>query len=75
MDIIGRVFVIIGTFSVKKRVLEDAIIQNGGIVRKTLNEKTDYLLAGTNSGGRIAQARRLGIPVLTEKELREVLKC
>jgi len=54
-----------------KRVVEDA----GGRVTSTVSGKTDFVVVGENPGSKLAAARELGIRILTEKELLELVSA
>jgi DNA ligase (NAD+) len=39
-----------------------------------VTRKTDYVVAGTDPGSKYQQAERLGIPIIGETELQELLQ-
>ena len=49
------------------------IEQAGGKVSSAVSKKTSYLVAGEDAGSKLAKARELGVPVLTEDELRALI--
>ncbi len=53
-----------------KRMIEDA----GGKVSGSVSKKTDYVVAGDDPGSKLDKARELGVKVVGEKELEELLK-
>ncbi|MCP4169087.1 MAG: NAD-dependent DNA ligase LigA [Chloroflexi bacterium] len=70
----AKVFVITGTLPAWSREQAAAVIkEHGGKVTGSVSSKTDYLLAGERAGAKLAKAEKLGVPVLTEQALRELL--
>jgi DNA ligase (NAD+) len=70
----GKTFVLTGTLErhsrdEAKKMLEDA----GGRVSDSVSKKTDYVIAGTDAGSKLDKAKELGIPVIGEKEMTELL--
>lgn len=71
----GKTFVITGTLlTMKREDAKDLIEQNGGKVAGSVSKKTDYLLAGDNAGSKLTKAQQLGITVISEDELKDLLK-
>ncbi len=70
-----KTFVITGTLPTLGRKEAAALIEaHGGRVVGSISKKTDYLLAGESAGSKLMKARTLGIPVLSEEELRALLQ-
>ena len=70
----GRSFVITGTLPTMKRDEAQAIIeQNGGVVKSSVSKKTDFVLAGDDAGSKLTKARELGITVIDEAGLFELI--
>jgi DNA ligase (NAD+) len=66
----GMTFVITGTLpSMSRKEANDIIEKNGGKVVSSVSSKTSYLVAGEDPGSKLAKAKELGIPQLTEEEL------
>jgi DNA ligase (NAD+) len=51
----------------------ERIMAAGGRVTGSVSKKTDYLIAGESAGSKLTKAERLGVPVLDEAGLRELL--
>lgn len=67
-------FVITGTLNIKRDELKDMIITNGGKVIESVSRKTDYLVLGENPGSKYDKAMLLGIPILNEEEILDMLE-
>ncbi len=67
-------FVITGTLNIKRDELKDMIITNGGKVIESVSRKTDYLVLGENPGSKYEKAKLLGIPILNEEEILDMLE-
>ena len=70
----GKVLVLTGTLPTLTR--DDAaalIVEAGGKVTGSVSKKTDYVIAGDEAGSKLAKAEQLGITVLDEAGLRELL--
>lgn len=70
----GKTFVLTGTLAhftrdQAKQLIEDA----GGRVSGSVSKKTDYVVAGTDAGSKLDKAKELGVQVIGEKELEELL--
>jgi DNA ligase (NAD+) len=72
----GSTFVITGTLpSLSRREATALIQEHGGKVTGSVSGKTSYLLAGESAGSKLRKARELGVPVLDEDELREMISA
>ncbi len=70
----GRIFVLTGRLPGWTRAeAAEKIRALGGEVRETVNEATDYVVAGEGAGEKLVAARRLGLTVLDEAGLRALL--
>lgn len=66
----GKTFVLTGTLPTLKRSEAKAVIEeNGGKVSGSVSKKTDFLVAGEESGSKLDKANALGVPIITEAEL------
>ena len=72
----GKSFVVSGVFSNFSRdEIKAFIAQHGGEVKGSLSSKTNYLLAGEKMGPeKRKKAESLGIPIITEAELEQMVK-
>lgn len=71
----GRTFVITGTLPTLSREAARTLIEQGGHkVTGAVSKKTDYLVAGEDPGSKLEKARTLGVAVLDEAGLLELLK-
>ncbi len=70
----GMTFVVTGTLpTLSRKEAEELIQQHGGKVSSSVSKKTSMVLAGENAGSKLSKAQELGIRVLSEKELYELL--
>lgn len=70
----GKTFLLTGTLPTLKRNEAKSIIEShGGKVSSSVSKKTDYVVAGAEAGSKLDKANELGINVLTEAELLDML--
>ncbi len=70
----GKTFVLTGTLAhfsrdEAKKMIEDA----GGKVTGSVSKKTDYVVAGADAGSKLDKAKELGVEVIDEKEMKNLL--
>jgi len=71
----GKTFVLTGTLNAFTRDEAKARLQAlGGKVSGSVSKKTDYVIAGTEAGSKLAKAEELGVTVLDEKGLLGLLE-
>jgi DNA ligase (NAD+) len=69
----GKTFVLTGTLSnysrdEAKKMIEDA----GGKVTGSVSKKTDYVVAGADTGSKLDKATELGVKVIDEKQMQQL---
>lgn len=71
----GMTFVVTGTMPTLSRTEATQLIeQHGGKVSGSVSKKTTYVLAGEAAGSKLTKAQSLGISILTESQLLEMLQ-
>jgi DNA ligase (NAD+) len=70
----GKTFVLTGSLAhftrdEAKKMIEDA----GGKVTGSVSKKTDYVVAGADAGSKLDKAKELGVSVIDEKEMDELI--
>ena len=70
----GLVFVITGTLPTLSRNEAKAMIESaGGKVTGSVSKKTDYLVAGEKAGSKLTKAENLGVAIIDEAQIYEML--
>ena len=71
----GKTFVLTGTLPTMTRDQASEIIESyGGKCSGSVSKKTSYVLAGEAAGSKLVKARELGIPVISEGDLMEMIR-
>ncbi len=70
----GKTIVITGTLSLPREEIKRKIEALGGIVSSTVSKNTNYLVVGSEPGSKYNKALSLGIKIITEKELNDILE-
>jgi len=74
LPLAGKTVVVTGTLTTMSRAAAKEAVQSlGGKAAGSVSKKTDFLIAGDNAGSKLAKAQELGIPLMTEEELTELL--
>jgi len=70
----GKTFVLTGSLPTLSRDEASALIRDaGGNVTGSVSKNTDFLLTGEEAGSKLDKAKELGVKILTEKELLQML--
>ena len=70
----GLTFVLTGTLPTMTRDEASSIIKkNGGKVSGSVSKKTSYVVAGEEAGSKLTKAKELGVPVISEDELKAMI--
>ena len=71
----GKTFVLTGTLpTMTRNEASDLIKLYGGKTSGSVSKKTDFVLAGEDAGSKLTKANELGIKVISEEELLEMVK-
>ncbi len=73
-DVAGKTFVLTGTLPTLKRTEATKLIKAaGGKVSGSVSKKTDFVVAGDEAGSKLTKAEALGVAVIDEAALLELL--
>ena len=74
MPLSGKTFVITGTLpNLSRDDAKDRVEAAGGKVAGSVSKKTDYVVAGADAGSKLLKAQALGVTVIDEAALLELL--
>lgn len=73
MPLAGKTFVITGTLSMGRDEMKRHLESKGAKVSGSISANTDYLLSGEGGGSKRDKAEKLGVKVIGEEELAELL--
>ncbi len=74
LPLAGKTIVVTGALENYTRdEIEEMVEQLGGRAASSVSRNTDFVVAGENAGSKLAKARELGIPVLTEEEFNRLI--
>ncbi len=70
----GKTVVVTGTLEdFSRQQAQQAIRQAGGKTASSVSKKTDFVLAGANAGSKLEKAKKLGIEIITEQRLIQMI--
>ena len=70
----GKTVVITGTLGMSRNEMKQLLESHGARVSGSVSKKTDYLVAGEAAGSKLDKAEELGVTVLGEAEVLELLE-
>jgi DNA ligase (NAD+) len=75
MPLAGLTFVITGTLAgMQREAAEDALRNLGAKVSGSVSKKTSFLVVGADAGSKLAKAQSLGVRILEEAALAQILE-
>ena len=69
----GKTFLITGTLSAVRKEVEKLIEDADGKILSGVSKKLNYLVVGEDPGSKVEKAEYLGIPMISEEELMEMI--
>jgi len=72
-SLLGQTFCITGALSRPRKEVALSIKAEGGKVVSSVSGKLNYLVAGESAGSKLDKANRLGVKILSESELAEMI--
>ena len=71
----GKTFVLTGTLpSMGREEAKALLLAQGAKVTSSVSKKTDYVVAGAEAGSKLEKAQALGIKIIDQEEMLELLK-
>ena len=69
----GKTFVLTGSLEkYTRKEAEDIIEKFGGKTSGSVSKKTDYVLAGEDTGSKLTKAQSLGVTIISEEEFEKM---
>ncbi|MCL2830314.1 MAG: NAD-dependent DNA ligase LigA [Betaproteobacteria bacterium] len=74
LPLAGKTFVLTGTLpTLSREEAKELILARGGKISGSVSKKTDYVVAGAEAGSKLEKAQALGVALIDEEGLRELL--
>ena len=73
LPLTGKTFVLTGTLSEPRIQVKERLQALGAKVTGSVSKNTDYVVAGEEAGSKLSKAESLGVAVLDEQRLRELI--
>ena len=73
-SLMGNTFCITGTLTRSRKEIALLIKSNGGKIVSSVSKNLSYLIAGESAGSKLQNANRLGVEVINENQLNEMLE-
>lgn len=70
----GKTFLLTGTMSKSRKLIEDDIVAAGGSISSGVSKNLNYLVVGENAGSKLDKAQKIGVQILNESELYGMIK-
>ena len=72
----GKTFVLTGIFPTMTRdQAKDLLEKAGAKVAGSVSKKTDYVVAGADAGSKLTKAEELGVPIIDEEGMLNLLSA
>lgn len=73
--LIGTTFVFTGGLAgIERADAKERVRRAGGEVSESVSKKTSFVVAGAEAGAKLAKAKKLGVPVIDEKEFLKLIE-
>jgi DNA ligase (NAD+) len=66
--------VLTGSMSVSRAIIKSMLEKLGAKVNSAVSKKTDFLIYGTDGGSKLEKAKKFGVKMITEEEMRGMLE-